>query len=390
MRNPKKNRSRTRKARTLRTETYGRGSVYQDSQGRWWFQPPPEDKRRLARRRAATEQAARLAQREHLDKLTKGVEVSGIPTVAAWFSFWFVQHVAPGLKPKTLEWYRYLIEHYILPAIGDLQLDAVSGDTLIVLQNNLRAHLSARTVARIHELLNRAFKKAVVSRKIPYNPVEAVERPRVARSKQTAMNGADVAGLRRAVTGHRLELLYDLAILQGLRRGELLGLLISEYSAARGTIRISGQVQTVAGRTARHSSPKSEAGEREIPLTPRQQELMTAHLAQLQDERNRRGLEWKEHFLLFPSEKGTPMIPRNLSRHYYQAQARAGIARQSFHRLRHTAATRLDIVKATRPVRLAVLGHGPGDVSEAYVHPALAELRAALLESEREMLRWAA
>jgi integrase len=318
------------------------------------------------------------------------VAVSDIPTVKEWFDFWFREHVAPGLKPKTLEWYRYLIGHYITPAIGDLLLNAVTGDHLIVLQNQLRRALGVRTVARVHELLNRAFKKAAVTRKIPYNPMDAVERPRVARSKQKGLAPEHAAALHDVVMGHRLELLYDLALLQGLRRGELLGLLISECDRQRGTIKVTGQVQTITGKTARQGSAKSEAGEREIPLTPRQLDMLDAHLALLTAERQRLGLEWKEHFLLFPSEKGTPIIPRNLSRHYYQAQARAHIPRYSFHALRHTAASRLDAAKATPNVRKAILGHGPGDVSESYVHPGLDDLRGALLESERAMLRWAA
>lgn len=341
--------------------------------------------------------------------------MTGIPLVAEWFDFWFREHVAPGLKPKTLEGYRYLIGHYITPAIGKLRLDTVTSDQLIVLQNQLRKHLSARTVARIHELLDRAFKKAVVSRKLVYNPMDAIERPRVPRSKQVGFTASEVAAIRKEIAGTRLELLFDLGLLQGFRRGELLGLLITEYSAARGTILVTGQVQTIDRMTQRHSSPKSEAGKREVPLTPRQQRLVQEQLGRLQEERRQAGVEWKEHGLLFPSEKGTPMLPRNLYRHYQELLIRAGVraseapkakaagvsgpkpkrriatgASISLHRMRHTAASRLDSVKATPNVRKAILGHEPGDVSESYVHPALSELRVALIDSEQEMLRHAA
>lgn len=343
--------------------------------------------------------------------------VTDQPLVKEWFEFWFREHVAPGLKPKTLEWYRYLIEHYILPAIGEIRLDLVTSDHLIVLQNQLRGRLSDRTVARIHELLSRAFKKAVTStpRKLTTSPMDAIERPRVPRSKQVAFTATEVAAIRREIAGTRLELLYDLGLLQGFRRGELLGLLISEYNELRGTILVTGQVQTITGQTARQGSPKSEAGKREVPLTPRQQGLMRAHLATLKAERDRLGVEWKEHNLLFPSERGTPIIPRNLYRHYQDMLVRAGVvastapapkekgmsgpkptkpiptgASISLHRMRHTAATRLNTVKATPNVRQAIMGHGPGDVGEGYIHPELAELRTALIDAEQEMLRWAA
>ena len=62
-----------------------------------------------------------------------------------------------------------------------------------------------------------------------------------------------------------------------------------------------------------------------MPLTPRQQQWLGAHLPRLAEERARLGTDWNEHGLLFPSTKGTPMIPRNLNRHFYDLLVGAGI-----------------------------------------------------------------
>ncbi len=384
-------RQAARKHRTLRTETYGKGSVYQDKRGVWWYAPPADNGQRLRPIRAATEQGARQAQKDHLAKLDKGVAVAAIPTVKEWFEFCLREHIAPDLQDSTVEWYRYLIEHYILPAIGEAQLNAVQSDHLIMLQNALRKiPLGLRTIARIHELLDRVFKKAAVSRKIAFNPMDAVERPRVPRSPQKAYEPAHAAAFRRAVAGHRLELLYDLMFVQGFRRAEALALLISEYDAATGVLKVSGQVQTVKGKTARKGRTKSESGVRFVPLTPRQQGMMTQHLARLADERARRGMDYEQHGLLFPSERGTPMIPRILNRHYDQTQAKAGIPHYTLHALRHTCATTMDAVKASKPQQQAIMGHSPGDVTGGYVHPPIEELYKVLLAAEEAQLRWAA
>lgn len=124
-------------------------------------------------------------------------------TVGAWLAFWLREHVNPGLKPKTVEWYRYLVEHYLIPAIGDITLDNLSADHLIMLQNQLRANLADRTANRIMALLNRALKKALKSRKLFYNPADAIDMPRVPRSKQAALSAEQVAALRTAAAGHR-------------------------------------------------------------------------------------------------------------------------------------------------------------------------------------------
>ena len=63
--------------------------------------------------------------------------------------------------------------------------------------------------------------------------------------------------------------------------------------------------------------------------------------------------------------------------------------KQPLHKLRHSAATRFDTVKATKAQQKAIMGHSPGDVTEGYAHPPLSELRAVLIAAEREMLRWA-
>lgn len=387
-----RNAQKPRKRRTLRSETYGKGSVYQDKKGVWWYQPPAKDGRRLPRIRAASEQGAKLAQRDHLAKLEQGAAVTGIPTVKEWFEQWLREYVAPGLEDSTISWYRYLVEHYILPAIGDMLMTALTSDHLIKLQNKLRQHLALRTVGRIHELLDRACKKAmtVTPRIILHNPMDAVERPRVARSPQKAMQPEHEQAFRKAVAGHHLELAYDLMLLQGFRRGEILGLLISEYDAARGTVKVSGQVQTVTGKTKRKGKAKSDAGIREVPITSRQQQMLDQHLAYLAGERQRLGLEWKEHGLLFPSKIGTPIAPRNFNRHYDQTQEKAGIPHYTLHATRHTAATRFNTVRAPKPNQQAIMGHSPGDVGDGYIHPPLGELRQVLIDAEREMLKHAA
>lgn len=381
-----------RKPRTVRTETYGKGSVYQDKKGVWWFQPPPKDGERIRRIRAATEQEARLAQKDHLAKRDQGVAVSDIPTVTYWFEFCLREHIAPGLQESTVEWYRYLIEHYILPAIGDggALINQVTSDHLIMLQNSLRKRLGLRTVARVHELLDRVFKKATTSRKIPYNPMDAVERPRVPRSPQKAYEPEHEMAFRRAVAGHRYELAYDLMFLQGFRRGEVLGLLVAGYNPATGVLTVAGQVQTVKGKTGRKGKTKTDSGVRDVPLTPRQQEMMKKHLAELSEERARLGVDWKEHGLLFPSEKGTPVIPRNFNRHYYQMQEKAKIPHYTLHATRHTAATRFNTVKASKADQQAIMGHSPGDVGDGYIHPPMRVLYDILVAAEREMLERAA
>src|SRR5581483_3881759 len=75
--------------------------------------------------------------------------------------------------------------------------------------------------------------------------------------------------------------------------------------------------------------------------------------------------------------------------HYYKMLKRAKLPTMPLHRLRHTAATRLDSVKATEACKAAILGHGPATVTGGYIHVSLDDKRQALIESEHVMyMRW--
>jgi integrase len=59
-------------------------------------------------------------------------------------------------------------------------------------------------------------------------------------------------------------------------------------------------------------------------------------------ERERQGILWEEHGLVFPNTVGRPLDPHNLrSRSFFPLLARAGLPRLRFHDLRHSCATLL-------------------------------------------------
>jgi integrase len=257
------------------------------------------------------------------------------------------------------------------------------------------------------QILERAMDQAVESRKVAYNPCVAIKAPKVPRSNRTALSVEQSRALLAAVQGHRLALLYEVALLYGLRKGELLGLRWSDVDLGAMRFHVTGQVQTIAGETKRHDRTKTEDSQRTLPLTPYLVVRFREQWAALQLER--RGKDWREHGLVFPSEVGTPISPRNLSTHYYNALVRAELIASvapapkpagkagpkptrrtatgpkiPFHTLRHTALTRLAEV-AQRHVVQAIAGHASGDVTDGYLHATEAEMRQAIERLEEKL-----
>lgn len=98
---------------------------------------------------------------------------------------WLETH-ASTVKPKTLAGYRHDIEHYIVPPMGRMLLQALRPAVISKLYRDLAERggrdgrpLSALTVGHIHRTLRKALADAVeVEQLLAINPAERSKRPR--------------------------------------------------------------------------------------------------------------------------------------------------------------------------------------------------------------------
>jgi integrase len=79
----------------------------------------------------------------------------------------------------------------------------------------------------------------------------------------------------------------------------------------------------------------------------------------------------RDHGLVFPTKVGTPLEPRNLSRHFHEICKKAGIDRRRFHDLRHTCGSLLAAQGVHPRVAMEILGHSQIRLTmEVYTHVA--------------------
>jgi integrase len=108
-------------------------------------------------------------------------------------------------------------------------------------------------------------------------------------------------------------------------------------------------------------APKSGKG-RSIRLTWQAVHALREHRKHQLEERMKLVRVWQEHSLVFPSQVGTPLRGRNLSRSFKRHLERAGLPLSlHFHDLRHTCATLLFKQGVNPKFVQELLGHG--DVS---------------------------
>jgi integrase len=371
---------------------YGTGSIYRDPKTNRYIVQVPDGHGGYIRRRAADAKAAKALKAELTRKQHEALNVrGGAQTLQQFVNAWWEEVVKPkNLAPKTLEDYRSTVERYLLPHWGAYRLEEFDARRVLDMYHTLQRAFSDSLAHHAISKLRMILDVAVRWRYVPYNAVEVArpDIPALQRSTPVPLTLEQSVQLLMVVEGHRLCVLYHIALLLGLRLGELLGLQWDDIDFAQATLTVRRQVQCVYGQTSVHQRTKTPAGQRTLPIPPHLLERLHAHGECGRDSR-----------LVFPSDEGTPMQPSNFERHWRGARNRKGEVREgmrgkaglpksvTFHHLRHTCATRLGELGVIEEVRAAILGHGKRGVTQHYTHATIQAMRRALEAYERELVR---
>ncbi|GAA5057527.1 tyrosine-type recombinase/integrase [Thermocatellispora tengchongensis] len=204
----------------------------------------------------ATEDDAKAARDEARVKARRGEYIDrNTITVAEYLTEWIEAH-AVEIKPKTLADYRYLLDRYVKPRVGDLRLQAVRPSTITKLYRDLMAGggrngrpLSSRTIDYVHAVLRKAFRDAVnVDELLPSNPVERAKRPRrETHEPGTVWTTDQLKAFLLHAREHRLWVFLHLAAYTGARRGELLHLRWSDVDLDGKQLVITGSAAFIDG-----------------------------------------------------------------------------------------------------------------------------------------------
>lgn len=346
----------------------GEGGIYQREDGRWCAAVDlgivnGKRKRKVlygATRRAVAEKL-KVLQRE----IDAGLNLlSERQTVKQFLENWLEQTIKPRRKAKTYHRYEQMVRLHLVPHLGHHQLGKLAPEHVQAMLNTLGEPgknggrtLAPRTVQYVRAVLRQALNQALRWGRVTRNVALVVEGPRVEKYKITPLTPEQAEHLLDAAAGHRLDQVYRLTLSLGLRQGEVLGLRWEDVDFAQRAIRISGAIQQIGGKIQR-VTPKTAASERTLPLTPLLLRSLAAHQEAQEREKQELGAEWHEHGLVFPSEVGTPLAPRNLQRHFKGVLKKAGLPKTiRFHDLRHSCATFL-IAQGVHPrVVMELLGH---------------------------------
>jgi integrase len=315
-----------------------------------------------------------------------GVSLAGgRQTMQEYLERWIDDVAASRVRSTTLRGYGQVVRVHVVPAIGGVRLDKLTGQDLARLYaDRLAAGRSARTVELIHAVLHSALRQAVRWDLIARNPADAVSPPRPRRPEIRPLTAQQARSLLAAAAGDELlEPLLGLALATGMRQGELLGLTWAAVDLTAGRLEVRASLVRRPGSWSLEE-PKSGRSRRSIRLSPSAVATARAHRARQAAARLLVGTDWEDNDLLFTDAWGRPLDGRHVtSRTFRGLLRRAGLPPIRFHDLRHTYAT-LQLAAGTHPKLVQeVLGHSTIALTlDVYSHvtPSMHDEAAATME----------
>jgi len=364
----------------------GEGSVRQRPNGTWEarlsYLDPVTDTRRSVSFYGPTAEAVREELKNARERLEANAPVrDSAQRLADYISHWLDTALeASPRKESTKGLYRSLANKHLTPApLGTTALSKLRKthiDGLIVALRKQK--LSDSTVRQVYTVLRAILADAKLDGLVAENVAVKVPRPRIARAEARHLAAGDVAALLAAADGLRYAPVLKLIAATGLRRGEALALSWDSVNLQDGTIKVAATLGRVGGELT-ISEPKTTRSRRTVPASAAVVKLLKAQKAAQAAEKLKAGNQWQESGLVFTTELGGPVEPRNVLRTVELAAKKAELENVGVHTLRHSAAVAW--LEAGYHIKAVadLLGHSSIAVTgDIYGHSSDAMARAAI------------
>ena len=259
------------------------------------------------------------------------------PTFGEFLDSWIEIYKKPNLKASSFESLKTMLKP-ALNAFKDKKIGAISSDEIQKMLVTLSAP-RVRDLCLMH--LNAIFNKARIKGIVKRNPCEAVEIKKHKSKHVKSLTPEETQTVFDLAEGSPYYLLYRFLVATGLRIGEALALRHSDVDFDKCMVTVSKNVVFVKGTRIEQDTPKTEAGNRIVPVPG----PICKELAAVKTE------------LLFPFTYNSAhcalrRIDKKVDFHV------------TLHVLRHTYATRLEEAGIPPKVKQYLLGHSSLEMTQ--------------------------
>lgn len=272
--------------------------------------------------------------------------------------------LSQAVERSTLTPYRALLKH-IKAGIGDMEFNQLDPDTAQAWVNGMAADgYAPSTVRKALNLLKAAYADGVERRVLPYNPVAPVRAPKLKKREPNALDpeqrGRLLAYLE--VAGNTpTNIAIRMALLTGMREGELCGLRWRDVDLKGGALHIRNVIGRDGGKTY-EKEPKTGGSRRDVPLSPELARMLRDRRGDMAEQCMEAGVPLTPGHYVLGTIDGRYMAPHSLWREWKAIAKSLGLVgtegrTPTFHDLRHTFATAAIASGADVKSVSSILGH---------------------------------
>jgi integrase len=260
---------------------------------------------------------------------------------------YFIPNAFPTLKLSTQVRYRRTLKNHLLPAFGEYRLCEIGTlEIQSVALKKMEGGLSWACADHFRNLMSRIFATA---KKWGYfageNPASGVELPENRPVREMHILSPEQVPLLLGALREPFRTMVLVAILTGLRVGEILGLRWEDVDFSSSEMRVVQRCYR-----GEMDIPKTKSSKRTLPLPVACLEILKQHRAKRQN--------LKDLGLVFQTNNGTPYNDTNiLHRELKPAGKKIGAPWLSWHTFRRTHATLLQHAGGSMKDAQAQLGH---------------------------------
>ena len=289
--------------------------------------PLPSGKRKYVRAKTQEELDAKV--KELTDLMSVGVNISGDMTLGEFVQQWFDVYKKPYLREKSQDIIKYVVNGYILPALGGYVLREITPMQIHALMAGMAGKsysLQSKVLINLRDMFKAAEENNLVTKSSVSSRLKAGGR---ATKEKAILTPDEARRLLDAVTDPRAHTFLLLCLHTGARRGEALALRYSDVDFENKVAHIRHNAIVKQGETTISDEMKTKAGRRDVPLS---EELEACLL-----ERR----ETAKSDYIFTMQNGKPLTKNAFRKLFEHISRELPEKHITAHSLRHTYITRL-------------------------------------------------
>ncbi|MGO3931783.1 site-specific integrase [Rhodopseudomonas pseudopalustris] len=357
-----------------------KGSIRERSPGHWAIildtpDPASGKRRRKWHSFTGTKRQAQVECARLISAMKGGTYLEPDKTTLAAFLDRWIHHIKAHVSPRSHERYADLARKNIAPLLGGIVLSklrpaqiAASYTTALASgRRDGKGGLSPRTVHHMHRVLKQALGQAVKWELLNRNPCDAVDPPKVERVSMHTFDLPQTAELIDALRNTRMLVPALLAVLCGLRRGEIAALRWRNVDVTAGQIAVVESAEETKDGV-RYKEPKSGRA-RTVALSSTMIDELKAHRARQAQELLRLGVRLSDDSFVVAQADAHPLKPTSITHEWVRLLGQTALPRIRFHDLRHAHATHMLASGVHPKIASERLGHSKvGITLDLYSH----------------------